>query len=126
MIGNGIRIGIRHVNALSAGIVGTPVDYFPAPLDHETGIRHHGEHLIFIGYTQEFTVFTIKFGFSITSTAITDSDDFVIRELDEVILFVIHYNALGTLVGEARAVESPESSDDGAFVAQCVEVRIAG
>jgi len=74
--------------------------------------------------TQQFAIFTEESRFSVNTCSIAYIDDFVIREFDEVILFVVHHNSLCALAGSALAVKSSECAHDGAFVTNSIKLAV--
>ena len=99
----------------------TPVDDRPGALNFCACVGHHGKDFIVVRYGEQFTVFTEE-SWLIERTAVAGDQDFIIRELDVVVLFVVHHNTLGTHRREALAVEHTEGAYDGAFVAHGIKV----
>ena len=124
MIGNSIGCRIGYLNQRDRRIKRTPVDNGPVPLNAEAGIRNNRRTLVFAAYRQQFTVFTIKDGLTVTTGSTTGCDNHVVGKTNEIILLIGNINTLRTTAAHTGRVIDHESSRDAPAQADSIKLTV--
>ena len=125
IVRNRVRLWIWNLDASSVRVVLAPVQHRPGTLDLEASIRNYRKEFIRVRYRHQFAVLcSVKFWYTEITSAITFCQEFIIWELQVVVLVSHHHYQLGTGGGVPTCINRRPAARDGTLVAHTVKLVV--